>query len=56
MAPLKKVEDRTRVEPGDFVIAELEAFADGAPIAGSKLESRLLEISDKPSPTACTRC
>jgi trigger factor len=47
MAPLKKVEDRTRVEPGDFVIAELEAFADGAPIAGSKLESRLLEVSDK---------
>ncbi len=47
LAPLKKVEDRTRVEPGDFVIAELEAFADGAPIAGSKLESRLLEVSDK---------
>lgn len=47
MAPLKKVEDRTRVEPGDFVIAELEAFADGALIPGSKLESRLLEISDK---------
>lgn len=47
MAPLKKVEDRTRVEPGDFVIAELEAFADGTPIPGSKLESRLLEISDK---------
>jgi trigger factor len=47
LAPLKKVEDRTRVEPGDFVIAELEAHADGAPIAGSKLESRLLEVSDK---------
>jgi trigger factor len=47
LAPLKKVEDRTRVEPGDFVIAELEAFADGAPVPGSKLESRLLEVSDK---------
>ena len=47
MAPLKKVEDRTRVEPGDFVIAELEAFADGTAIPGSKLESRLLEVSDK---------
>ncbi len=47
LASLKKVEDRTRVEPGDFVIAELEAFADNAPIAGSKLESRLLEVSDK---------
>jgi trigger factor len=47
LAPLKKVEDRTRVEPGDFVIVELEAFADGAPIAGSKVESRLLEVSDK---------
>src|SRR6266568_297016 len=38
LAPLKKVEDRTRVEPGDFVIAELEAFAEGAPVPGSKLE------------------
>src|SRR5260370_27610185 len=47
LAPLKKVEDRTRVEPGDFVIAELEAFADGAPRPGSKLASRLLEGSDK---------
>jgi trigger factor len=47
LATLKKVEDRTRVEMGDFVIAELEAFAAGAPIAGSKLESRLLEVSDK---------
>src|SRR5215469_2406050 len=47
LAPLKKVEDRTRVEPGDFVIAELEAFENGAPISGSKLESRLLEVSDK---------
>ena len=56
MAPLKKVEDRTRVEPDDFVIAELEAYADGVLIPGSKLESRLLEISDKPSPTASTKC
>ncbi|HZY58952.1 MAG TPA: trigger factor, partial [Candidatus Binataceae bacterium] len=47
LAPLKKVEDRTRVEPGDFVIAELEAFAEGTPVPGSKLESRLLEVSDK---------
>jgi trigger factor len=47
LAPLKKVEDRTRVEPGDFAIVELEAFADDQPIPGSKVESRLLEISDK---------
>jgi trigger factor len=47
MAPFKKVEERTRVEPGDFVIAELEAFADGTAIPGSKLEPRLLEVSDK---------
>jgi trigger factor len=47
LAPLKKVEDRSRVELGDFVIAELEAYSEGAPIAGSKLESRLLEVSDK---------
>jgi trigger factor len=47
LAPLKKVEDRTRVEAGDFVIAELEAYANGAAIPGSKVESRLLEVSDK---------
>jgi len=47
LASLKKVEDRTRVEPGDFVIAELEAVADGATIPGSKLESKLMEVSDK---------
>lgn len=47
LATLKKVEGRTRVEAGDFVIAELEAFTEGAPIADSKLRSRLLEVSDK---------
>jgi trigger factor len=47
LAPLKKVEDRNRVEPGDFAIVELEAFAGGEPIAGSKIESRLLEVSGK---------
>src|SRR5215469_522747 len=47
LASLKKVEDRTRVESGDFVIAELEAFADGAPIPGSKVESRMIEVSDQ---------
>jgi trigger factor len=47
LAPLKKVEDRTRVEPGDLVLAELEAFAGGEPIPDSKLESKLLEVSDK---------
>jgi trigger factor len=47
MAPFKSVTDRTRVEAGDFVVAELEAYADGAPIPGSKMEPRLLEVSDK---------
>ncbi len=47
MAPLKKVEDRTRVEPGDFAIVDLDASAGGQPIEGSRIEHRLLEISDK---------
>ncbi|HTT74837.1 MAG TPA: trigger factor [Candidatus Binataceae bacterium] len=42
---LRKVEGRTKVEPNDFVIAALEAYADGEPVTGSKLEERLLRVS-----------
>ena len=47
MAPLKKIEDRNRVQLGDFVVAGFEAFAGDEPVAGSKLEPRMLEVSDK---------
>jgi trigger factor len=46
-ATLKPVEGRTRVERGDFVIAEIEGFAGGEPIPGVKIEERLLPVSDK---------
>ena len=38
-ATLKKVEDRTRVEHGDLVLAEIEGFADGKPLEGAKIRS-----------------
>ncbi len=47
LAPLKKVEGRTAVQPGDFAIVELEAFDGGKAIAGSKVESRLLQVTDQ---------
>ena len=44
-ATLKKVEDRTRVERGDLVLAEIEGFADGKPLEGAKISQRILEVS-----------
>lgn len=44
-ATLKKVEDRTRVERGDFALAEIEGFAEGKPLEGAKLGQRILEVS-----------
>ncbi len=46
-ATLKKVEGRTRVESGDFVIAELEGWSGGEPIAGAKIEQRLIPVSGR---------
>ena len=42
---LKKVEGRTTVEDGDFVVAAFEGFADDKPIEGTKVEDRLLKVS-----------
>jgi trigger factor len=44
-ATLKKVEDRTRVERGDLVLAEIEGFVDGQSLAGAKIGQRILEVS-----------
>jgi trigger factor len=44
---LKKVEGRDVVQEGDFVVATLEAFEDGKPLAGIKSENRLLQVDPK---------
>lgn len=42
---LKKVEGRNTVAENDFVIAAFEGFENGQPIAGTKVEDRLLKVS-----------
>jgi trigger factor len=46
-ATLKKVEDRTIVEDGDYALASIEAFEDGKPISTAKVEDRLVEVSER---------
>ena len=46
-ATLKKVEDRTIVEDGDYSLASIEAFEDGKSMATSKVEDRLVEVSER---------
>ncbi len=46
-AVLKKVENRTQVEEGDVVMAQLEARADGAAIAQVPSQPQLLEVSER---------
>jgi len=46
-ATLKAVAGRTRVERGDYVIAEIEGYSANEPIPGTKIEQRLLPVSDK---------
>jgi len=47
LAPIKKVTERNVVEAGDLVITEIEGFDEGKSIPGSKVEARLLEVSDR---------
>jgi trigger factor len=42
---LKKVEGRTQVADGDFVVASFEAFEGGRPIKETKLEDRVLRVN-----------
>ncbi len=46
-ATLKKIEDRSRVERGDLVLAEIEGFVDGKPLEGAKIGQRILEVSSE---------
>ncbi|MGC2762933.1 MAG: trigger factor, partial [Candidatus Binatus sp.] len=46
-ATLKKIEDRTVVEDGDYALASIEAFADGKPVSPAKPEDRLVEVSER---------
>ncbi|MDO8433868.1 MAG: trigger factor [Candidatus Binatus sp.] len=44
-ATLKKVEDRTIVEEGDYALATVEAFENDQPLSSVKSEDRLIEVS-----------
>src|SRR6266436_9866957 len=44
---LKKVEERTVVEDGDYALAAIEAFEDGKEISKAKAEDRLVEVSER---------
>jgi trigger factor len=44
-AMLKKVEGRSIVEPGDFVLAELDGLIDGKPVAALHSADRLFEVT-----------
>jgi trigger factor len=46
-ATLKKVEDRTVVNDGDYVLASVEAFEDGKPLSSTKPDDRLVEVSER---------
>jgi len=46
-ATLKKVEDRTVVEDGDYALASIEAFEDGKPLSPVRAEDRLVEVSER---------
>jgi trigger factor len=42
---LKKVEGRTVVQEGDFVVASFEGFEDGKPVPDTKIDDRLVRVS-----------
>jgi trigger factor len=46
-ATLKKIDDRTIVESGDYVLAKIEGFVDGKPLESGRTEEQLLQVSDK---------
>ncbi len=46
-ATLKKIEDRTVVEDGDYALASVEAFVDGKPLSSTRPEDRLVEVSER---------
>jgi trigger factor len=46
-ATLKKVEDRTVVQDGDYALASVEAFENGKPLSSTKPDDRLVEVSER---------
>jgi trigger factor len=46
-ATLKKIEDRTVVEDGDYALASVEALADGKPLSSTRPDDRLVEVSER---------
>src|SRR5215470_11546377 len=46
-ATLKKIEDRQQVRDGDYVLANVEGFAENKPLSTGKSEDRLLEVSKR---------
>ena len=46
-ATLKKVEDRTVVQDGDYALASVEAFEDGKPLSSTKPDDRLVEVAER---------
>jgi len=46
-ATLKKIEDRTVVQDGDYALASIEAFEDGKPLSSTKADDRLVEVSER---------
>jgi trigger factor len=44
LAELRPVEDREEIRPGDFVMLDYHATADGKTMAGGKRENRLIEL------------
>ncbi len=44
---LKKIDDRTEVKDGDYVLAAVEGFVDDKPLSTGKTEDRLLEVSKR---------
>src|SRR5271167_352454 len=46
-ATLKKIEDRTVVQDGDYALASVEAFENGKPLSNTKPDDRLVEVSER---------
>jgi trigger factor len=46
-ATLKKVEDRTLVQDGDYVLASIQAFENGKPMSSTRPDDRLVEVSER---------
>jgi trigger factor len=42
---LKKIEDRKVAQEGDFAVARFEGFEDDQPIAGTKIDDRIIRLS-----------